>query len=94
MAAFVGETYTFALNIQVDSVDTDPSALTFELLSPQGNRVRYVYATDAELIKDSAGDYHVDYVLDEPGTWHWRWEGTGTAPGVEEGSVQVKRERF
>jgi hypothetical protein len=48
------------------------------------------YGTDAEVIKDGVGLYHMDLIADEPGEWHYRAEGSGNGQAVEEDSFYVE----
>jgi hypothetical protein len=76
---------------KVDGVLTDPTAVI----------LRYRHSTKPEtvdtfgepgsiVVKDSAGTFYADIDPDEPGTWLFRWEGTGPAKGATEGSFTVK----
>jgi hypothetical protein len=53
----------------------------------------YVYGTDAELAKDSVGNYHVDLTADAAGRWTFRFEGTGSAPAAAERQFSVEASR-
>lgn len=68
----------------------DPSALSFAFEDPSGNVTTYVYLTDAQLVKDSVGNYSVEVSVDEPGDWHYRWIATGTGQGAQIGQFAVK----
>lgn len=76
----VGDTITLAVQFtDADYADIDPTTVTFKLFSPDGTvKATYVYGTDAELEKDSTGDYHVEVTPDEPGRWTYHWITTGT----------------
>jgi hypothetical protein len=73
---------------------TDPTTITFRLQKPNGTVTAYVYPTDAQLVRDSAGVYHVDVALaaaDLPTSlsftplWYYRFEGTGAVAATEDG---------
>ncbi len=55
----------------------DPSTVTFKLKDPTGEVTTYVYGTDAELVKDETGKYHVDVAADLSGDYHYRFQGSG-----------------
>jgi uncharacterized protein YfaS (alpha-2-macroglobulin family) len=78
------------VTFKVADVLTDPSAVTARVKSPNGTIVTYVYLTDAALVKDSTGAYHVDVTTTENGEWHFRFEGTGVCTAVEEAAFQVR----
>lgn len=71
-------------------VAQDPTALTFKYTDPSGNVTTLVYNTDAALVKDSTGNYHVDIDIDERGRWFYRWIATGTGAGSEPGEFMVE----
>ena len=69
---------------QVGGVDTDPTAVTVKHRKPDGTLVTKVFVTDAEVVKDATGQYHMDIDIDAAGQWWYRFEGTGTAQTAEE----------
>ena len=73
---------------------TDPTAVTFKIRSPAGTTTTYVYGTDAELVRDSAGNFHVDFAMTAAGDWAHRWEGTGAVVTAEESQVVVEPSAF
>lgn len=79
-----------------DDLDVDPSgSITFYLMSPRGEVTSYVYDVDAEIVKESTGDYWIDIQFTEPGRWYYKWQTTGlTTAQVEEGSVLVSASPF
>lgn len=78
----------------VDDVETNPTVTVFKFTDPSGNTITYTYDTDDELERDSTGNFHVDITIDEPGTWYYRWIGTGTVVAAEEGSFYVREPRI
>jgi len=75
----------------VGTTPTDPAALTLTVRAPDGTSTEYVYLTDPEIVRDSAGVFHADIPAPLSGPWAWRWEGTGAAAGVDEGVYYVER---
>jgi hypothetical protein len=77
-----------------DSGETfDPDVVNFKVLAPGATEsTTYVYGTDAEVVYDSIGAYHMLVRPAVAGKWLWRVEGfTDTlAMGAEEGSFTVK----
>lgn len=59
---------------------TDPLTVQVELRKPDGTLTTYVYGTDAELTKISVGLYQMLILLNQTGTYRWRWTAT-TADG-------------
>ena len=72
----------------------DPTAVLFKVKDPSGNITTYTYLTDAELVKDSTGNYHVDVDADEVGTWYYRYYSTGTGQAAGEGTFDVLETEF
>lgn len=68
----------------------DPTTLKVAFTAHSGYTKTYVYLTDAELVKDSTGNYHADYVIEnETGKWRYKWTATGTGAGVAKGEFTV-----
>jgi hypothetical protein len=80
VGALVRATATF----QVGSTATDPSTITAIVRPPSGSSATYVYGTDAELVKDSTGVYHVDIDVNAAGRWVYRFAGSGAAQAAGE----------
>ena len=60
-----------------DAELADPTTITLRHTEPGVAAVNYVYGTDAEVVRESLGIFHVDYVADIVGEHKWRWLGTG-----------------
>ena len=79
--------------------DADPSvSIVFKTRSPCGVEASYTYGTDAEIQKESVGDYTADVRVTEGGRWLYRWEAQ-TDLGITvyvagEGSIVVQASRF
>lgn len=97
MAYDKNDTVRFILRI-TDPTDADtpvdPSGLTFKTKNPSAATSTYTYGTDAALVKDSTGNYHIDLQLATAGTWHYRWDATGSFAGAQEGSIVVNTSQF
>jgi hypothetical protein len=52
--------------------------------APNGTTVTYVYGTDAALVRDSLGNYHLDVTTSADGTHKVRFVGTGTGASANE----------
>lgn len=73
----VGQRPRFDFQIRDQHVLSDPATLSFAFEKPDGTVTTYIYGTDAELVKDAIGKYHVEVTLDQSGQWLWRQESTG-----------------
>lgn len=72
----------------------DPDAVLFQFRTPQGDITSYTYLTDAELVRDSLGNFHVDIDATESGTWWSRFYATGNGQSADELSFIVSDSRF
>lgn len=77
-----------------NSALTDPTTLTFMIREPCGTITTYIYGTDAELVKDSVGKYHVYWDCVTAGHYDWRYEADGTVVAAEESHFSVRRSIF
>lgn len=69
----------------------DPSTVTYKYRKPGSTTVTsLVYGTDAEVVKDSTGNYHVDLELDTAGLWTDWWVTTGTPKKTTRGTFAVE----
>jgi hypothetical protein len=74
----VGQKIRLAAQIKDNSLAfVDPTVLTVKIQQPDGTETSHVYGVDNNVIKDSTGNYHYDFVLNAPGRWPWRFEATG-----------------
>jgi len=55
----------------------DPSVIKFKVNPPKGADEEYIYGTDTEVVRTGVGVYHFDLLLDEAGSWYYRWVGSG-----------------
>lgn len=68
----------------------DPDVVKLTIKEPDATVTTYVYGTDAELIKDSIGNYHADIDADQSGTWYYRWWSTGSGQAAAEKRFDVR----
>ncbi len=87
----IGDLVRRTATFTVDGVATDPTAVTYRMTAPDGTVTVYVYGTDAELVKESAGVFHVDWTVAKPGRHFDRFEGTGAAHGAVDGEFWARR---
>ena len=72
----------------------DPTTVTVKHKTPDGTITTKVYLTDAEVIKDSTGNYHIDVSVATYGVWRYRWIGTGAAQAAAEAEFLVAQSEF
>ena len=72
----------------------DPTTVTFQVRrQPAGTITTYV-SGDPELVKDSTGNYHVDYEPDHVGDWCYRFAGTTTYVCAAERAFRIRSSCF
>ncbi len=87
----VGDSTRLAgLFYNLSSVLTDPTTVTFKLKTPDDAVTTYVYGVGAEVVKDSTGSYHVDFVCVQQGLHVYSWVGTGAVTTAEDGFFTVR----
>lgn len=70
--------------------ELDPTTVKFTFKKPDGTTTTYVFGTNAELVQDDTGEYHVDLDLDQAGRWYYRMFSEGTGQTAAEGSLHVR----
>lgn len=73
---------------------TDPTTVRVLYKYFESAVTTLVYPTDAALVKDSTGNYHVDIDLIAEGVWSIRIEGTGVLTAAAELQVNVRDSAF
>ncbi len=85
-AYLIGQTVRLSVAFtDADGAAADPGSLTFTLRAPSGASTTYTYGTDAALVKDSTGNYHVDWAVSQEGIHWYSFAGTGLNAAVDEG---------
>lgn len=74
---------TFYSDVSKDT-PIDPVSVVFKLLSPAGAVI-----SPTVIDESGTGNFSSSYVLDEYGTWQWRWI-TETPRIVDQGTIFVK----
>lgn len=72
----------------------NPAAIMFKVKTPAGVVTTYTYGTDAALVRDATGVYHVDVSVAEAGEYVYRFWSTGTGQAAAEGQFVVKATLF
>lgn len=62
-----------------DGVPGDPTTVVFEVTEPDEDATvtTYTYPGDAEVVRDGAGEYHVDFEIVHAGEHCYSFKGTG-----------------
>lgn len=69
----------------------DPTTISFVITEPDGVVVTYVYLTAEELVKDSTGNYHVDYAISKAGRHSFKFVGTGDVVSTQQSEFYVRK---
>lgn len=69
---------------------TDPTTITFTMKDGAGTLTSKVHVTDAEVIKESTGIYHLLYTIIVAGRHNWGWKGTGSLIAARQTSFKVQ----
>jgi hypothetical protein len=93
----MGQVVRLSVAFTEDGAAVDPASVYLRILaenSGYGDDPWVLqYGVDAEIIKDSTGNYHMDYEIttaaDGPGRTAYRWEGIGTHAGAIEAYFNV-----
>ena len=81
--------------IQSLGVDADPTAMTFKYqYGLAGPVTTLVMGTDAALVKDATGHYHVDLTTAQTGDLYYRVDATGTNAVSAQNRMSVKESYF
>jgi uncharacterized protein YfaS (alpha-2-macroglobulin family) len=84
----VGDQVTlFADFKNVAGAAADPTAVVVTVRSPSG------VTTTPAVTHPALGRYEANLSIDQHGTWHYRFAGTGALVAVEEGSFVVRRSK-
>ena len=75
-------------------VAIDPTVVKFKYRTRDGTATTLTYGTDAALVKDSVGNYHVDVSVTASGDWLYRFESTGTGQTAGENMFLARESEF
>jgi hypothetical protein len=67
----------------------DPTTITAIVKHPDGTTVTKVYGTDAEVVRDDVGTYHMDVSCATPGSWVLDWTGAGSLQAESQVAFKV-----
>jgi hypothetical protein len=67
-------------------VATDPTTISVRWRHHRGTETTWVYGTDTQVVRDSAGVFHADIPITVSGLYYYKFEGTGAVQAAEEGT--------
>lgn len=71
------------------SVDTDPTTVKCYYKDPNNVVTTLTYGTDAALVRDATGKYHVDISATIAGNWWYRFEASGAVVAANEAEFVI-----
>ena len=74
--------------------NVNPAAVTCKIKSPTGTVTTLIYGTDAALVRDATGVYHVDVSVTEAGEYTYRFSSTGTGQAAAEQNFWARPTAF
>lgn len=83
-----------AVFVNSGGTEDDPSAILFRQRDPEGEVTPFVYGDDVELVRSATGRFYVLVDVDKPGTWTYRFEGTGDVTAADETTFTVAPSAF
>lgn len=72
----------------------DPTTVIFSVKTPAGAITSYTYGQAIQVVKETTGVYHVDVSVTAPGTWWYRFAGTGNGQAASENFFEVEESEF
>lgn len=73
-----------------DGALADPTTLTFTMRDPDNVRTTYVSGTDAQIVRESVGVFHVYWDCVKTGRHRWRFAATGSIGAAAEAGFIVE----
>lgn len=74
MSYQAGDTYPASITIRdANGNPADPDSLVLSVRDPSGEVTPYEYGVDVIVVRDSAGVFHADVALTDPGMWVFAW---------------------
>ena len=88
--------FSVVFSAPITGTFVDPTTVTFRIITPETGLIAATYTLPAgpEVVKDSTGHYHCNYVLDFPGDWPYQWIGAGAFVAANEFYVCARDTAF
>ena len=67
----------------------DPSIVNCTVTKPDGTATTYIWGPDPEVSRTGVGLFYLEDVVDQAGTWFFKWTGDGTVVCTTEVSLRV-----
>jgi hypothetical protein len=73
---------------------TDPTQLVFSIQEPDENVTSYTWGIDSEVVKESDGEFYVDWEADQPGLHRYKWQANGAVQVAFGGAFNIREPSF
>lgn len=95
MAYDIGDEIELAAEKFVDRTGTpqNPTTVTLKIQKPDLTEATHTYPT-AGMSRPETGDYRFALVVDQAGTWYYRWQGVGVVNQARQKSFEVNTSEF
>lgn len=91
----LGQLITLTAKFTVGGVYRDPDIVTITVLLPdEATRYEKSYPADAEIVRDSAGIYHLDFSPTQAGLHTYQGKSTTPAQSLQESVFRVEKPRI
>lgn len=71
----------------------NPSLITVQVMDPRGSVAAHAFGSGS-VVKVGSAAYAHDFTIDRPGSWFYRFEGTGNVQAAEVWSLVGERSVF
>jgi hypothetical protein len=86
----IGDKVRIYGTVTLNDVPTDPTTLTITITPPSpGVPFSYTWPTDPEVVRDAAGEFHYDQLVNAAGTWSFSWDADGAVDVTGDGEFSV-----
>lgn len=88
----IGDATRLSVNfVNIGGTSVDPTLVVLRIKPPLSVTVEYTYPGSGQIVKDSVGNYHIDYPITLSGVHYGKWAAQGAVLAAEEFSFMVKK---
>jgi hypothetical protein len=80
--------------VDTANTSTDPNTVVFKMKEPNNTVTTYTFGVNAQMVKESTGNYHVDWLVGASGFHVYNYRGNGVANAAEEASFMAVPSQF
>ena len=86
---YVGQRVRVEFEFRLYGVPTDPTVIQVAARNPVTESTVFLVYPNASLTRVGTGLYEADFMVSDPGQWHFRAEGAGVVDAVTEVHLDV-----